>query len=187
MKQTKQQAIQAHLMTKPEASIEVYKGLLIIRYLSPLPTVAIWYTRSIKPNIHYSYRTEQEREQRIIKEYSNEDNREQHREQWSKIAQEQARAIQPGVILVASWGYEQTNIDFYKVLDRRGDAVTIVEIGQKKMKEENDLQGNCIADPENVISEPIRKRITKRGDIRLNSFTHCGIWDGRPMSWSSYA
>ena len=34
----------------------------------------------------------------------------------------------PGAILVDSWGWDQTNIDFYRITKRSGDFVTVEKL-----------------------------------------------------------
>lgn len=38
------------------------------------------------------------------------------------------KAVKPGDIFAYSWGYEQTNVDFYKVLSRSPKSVIIAKI-----------------------------------------------------------
>lgn len=36
--------------------------------------------------------------------------------------------IAPGTVLVSSWGYDQTNVDFYVVIDATSKTVTVQEL-----------------------------------------------------------
>lgn len=42
--------------------------------------------------------------------------------------------IEVGTIFCASWGYDQTNVDFYKVIRKTAAMVEVVEVGQKMLE-----------------------------------------------------
>jgi hypothetical protein len=119
--------------------------------------------------------------------------------------------VQPkvGDILYSSWGYDQTNIDFYKVVRVSKSSVWIQQIGQKVVEitgwahqnvvpvdsaeyqvrnwdKEKDEWGNVNAFVTKTY--PIqRKKIQAYGDaygVRLNSFSLAWLWDGKPKGQS---
>lgn len=51
-----------------------------------------------------------------------------------------------GTIFSESWGWEQTNVNFYEVVSRTEKMVTIREIGQKTVKEETAMSSYVVAD-----------------------------------------
>lgn len=78
------------------------------------------------------------------------------------------RGLEVGDVLYSSWGYEQTNIDYYLVQKLVGKtSVEIVEIGQKTIGT-SDMCNDCIPDPGNIIGEPIKKRVDGES-VRINS------------------
>jgi hypothetical protein len=98
----------------------------------------------------------------------------------------------PGAILEYSWGYDQTNIDYYKVLKRTGQFVTVVEVGKVKTQSpQNFMVGTCVPQPDNVIGKPFRRKVhVHQGvetGISIESYGWCKLWDGEPSSWSAYA
>ena len=66
-------------------------------------------------------------------------------------------------IFYASWGYDQTNIDFVKVIDisKTGKTVKAVSIGQKMIEGSQGFMSEKVApDPDNIISkEPVKLHI----------------------------
>lgn len=70
------------------------------------------------------------------------------KESRAEKAKPKARALAVGDVLKASWGYEQTNIDFFKVVALKGKTmVGLVEIGKMIQRDENnDLTGLCVPD-----------------------------------------
>ena len=98
--------------------------------------------------------------------------------------EEEHKKYQKGVILYSSWGYEQTNIDFYIILERKPQSVLIQQIGQNKEFDSFD-SGTCTPDPEHKIANPELRRLSKHGGLKLNSFSCCNLWNGSPEYWSS--
>jgi len=189
MKTTKKQLAIDSLMAKNNSEFDNFKSLIIVKYgLS----VAIWDGKSHKPTYHYRFRTESERAEFIERKKTAQLKNLREVEEILKRCDEEKKQFVPGSILVSSWGYEQTNIDFYEILERKGDFVTIQEIGSKRNYstisgyEYND-RGSCIADISVKKGLPFRKKISNRASLNLESYKHCGIWDKTPMSWSSYA
>ncbi len=68
------------------------------------------------------------------------------------------RALEVGDVLRASWGYEQTNIDYFLVQALKGKTQVIVtEIGSDIIQT-GDMQGNCIPDPETLKGESMLRK-----------------------------
>jgi len=75
-----------------------------------------------------------------------------------KIARRSARkewqhSLKVGDIFKASWGYEQTNIDYYEVVAVKGKAVEVLELAQQTT-ETGWLQGDCVPVPGSYATEP---------------------------------
>ncbi|AQX03696.1 hypothetical protein BBD32_19320 (plasmid) [Elizabethkingia anophelis] len=92
--------------------------------------------------------------------------------------------IQKGTILYSDWGYEQTNINFYLVLERKNSKLILQEIGQTRTYERQD-SGTCIANPEIKKGEPFERRLTKYASININEVQTATIYNGKPLNWSS--
>ena len=114
--------------------------------------------RAKKPAFHRSYSTEDVRSQKVL--------------EWmesvattKRTYSRKPRALEVDDVLRSSWGYDQTNIDYYKVLELKGKCqVVIVEIGQI-IEQTGDMQGECIPDLDSIKGEPMTK--TADGD-RVN-------------------
>lgn len=90
-----------------------------------------------------------------------------------------------GDIFVSNWGYDQTNIDFYKVVavsKSGGPGVKIVKLGKVFLKKKpgEDYQDAVVPDKDRVISDAVAKRISKQGSIKINSYAWAYPWDGKP-------
>jgi hypothetical protein len=100
------------------------------------------------------------------------------------------RKLFVGDVLYSSWGYEQTNVDYYLVIELIGKAsVMIVEIGQHRTYEGQDC-GRCTPDTSKIIGEPMKKRVNGfRVKIdNCASASKVNTVDGKYEStyWSSY-
>lgn len=98
---------------------------------------------------------------------------------------ETANNIQIGSILYTMWGFEQTNVEFYLVLERKGRKIIIQEIGKNKKYESQD-SGTCTPNTDIKCGEPFEKRITNRGEIRIEDYRTAYLYDGVEKYWSSY-
>jgi len=103
------------------------------------------------------------------------------------------RVYVPGKIVVNSWGYDQTNIDYYLITKRTKNFVTLVRIGGKST-ETGFMCGDCTPDP-NIRLDPERYPPQRRKVLAWDGkeqgvkseFGWCDLWDGRADHWSSYA
>ncbi|HHZ56492.1 MULTISPECIES: hypothetical protein [Xanthomonas] len=107
-------------------------------------------------------------------------------------AERRAEAKRPhtltvGAVLVSSYGYEQTNVDFYEVVAVQNRTVTLRELVQERQDTGN-MSGTTIPVPgQYTKAEPLRKRVNPRNGVKLSSSSYAHPWDGRPQYWSSYA
>ena len=173
-----------HFCKKENAIKEEYGRLTIIRYQDRYLVI---FKNSYKPLYHLAFRFGFGIEDFIKKVKNQEDREIEAQNKYLNERKEEMKLFVPGAILYSSWGYEQTNIDFYEILERKNDFVIIQEIGQIRDHDSRGYSGTCMPDKKIKIGEPFRKKITKRASINLASYKYCGLWDGRPLSWSSYA
>lgn len=145
-----------------------------------------------KKVIGYQFGTEQKRSEWVIKqtnkifeterkaiEYRNE------KKEGAKSAIENG-AVKVGSIFYNSWGYDQTNIDFYEVVEAKGMTVTVREIGQRRDRTYHD-GGTCTPTKGQFKGEPMQKRLRAHRNgiyITMNSYGSCSLWDGTPKGFS---
>jgi len=93
-------------------------------------------------------------------------------------------------VLSSSWGYDQTNVDFYQVTRLVGKCmVELRQIGSAR-EYTGGMSGTCTPCMNQFLTnkEPMRKRVIYSGDaVRISSFATASKWDGRPQYFSSYA
>lgn len=96
--------------------------------------------------------------------------------------------VEKGDIFERSWGYDQTNVNFVKVVSvtKSGKSAYVVPIGSKQVETMSSMSGQVIADPSYVKDvKPIIKRVRKYSDSLYLGEYH--KWDGKPCYTSSYA
>lgn len=185
---TKKEKRQLHInsmMAKPNAKREIFLGLEIITY--DLNCVAIFVKNKIVSESHFRFKTQELREAFIAKRKESSMEELKRRETYLKTCEKAKDAFVKDAIIVSSWGYDQTNVDFFQIIERKGLTVILQTIGSKATHDRNGDSGTCTPDISNKIGEPFKKRITKSAHIKFSSFQSGHVWDGTPMCWSSYA
>jgi hypothetical protein len=96
-----------------------------------------------------------------------------------KIARAAARvkaqeSVKEGDIFVASWGWEQTNVDAYQVVEKKGASVVLREIALQSIDgSEGFMCDRVVPVKDAFIGQEFKKRITGRGinidDVRYAS------------------
>ena len=117
-----------------------------------------------------------------------------------RVAAARNAVVNVGDIFRASWGYDQTNIDYFQVVAVRGQMMDVREIGC--LSEGNGLpdQGVCVPAPNCFRGEARRVRIQAYGDsvcFRFASFANAyridpvAVVAGVPIyqqdNWTAYA
>ena len=116
---------------------------------------------------------------------------------------------QPGAIIYSSWGWEQTNIDFYRIEKRSGKFVTLIPITSDRTSNDGHMTGKCLPtdtpknpetdhdvawkNREDTIKCPTFRRMlkfTNKDGTPSGLFISHGwasIWKAKPMHWTGYA
>lgn len=110
----------------------------------------------------------------------------------------QQEVLKVGDVLRSSWGYDQTNVDYYEVVELFGKrGVVIREIGCES-EQTGWLQGNSVPAKGQYIGQPMRKQVNENGSVKVRDW---GVWAYRmepvkvagvpvaysPSAWTAYA
>jgi len=95
------------------------------------------------------------------------------------------RKLEVGHILYTSWGYDQTNTDFYQVTALKGQTMVMVRKMASSCQETGFMSGKSLPG-EGLIGEPIACRVRNGNSIRVNGHA-AWIWNGTPKAVSWYA
>lgn len=96
-----------------------------------------------------------------------------------------------GDICYSSWGYDQTNIDFFEVVRATEKTAWLQEIGQIRTPNGLPMQASLMPDTSVKKGEVIKRRISYFGEKISMKFrpSYGGIykWDGKPKTATYYA
>lgn len=109
----------------------------------------------------------------------------ERKKKYFDSAKEKANSLQVGSIMFSDWGYEQTNINFFLIIERKNSILTLQEIGKNKKFDAQD-SGTCTPNKETKIGEPFKRRISKHATVIINDCYDASIYNGEELYWSSY-
>lgn len=120
-----------------------------------------------KPEFNYRFRGIEQMTEYINQFILNKQNiladRIERKEIIKKTKEQMENPYKVGQILYDSWGWEQTNIDFYKVIETGKKSIKIQKIASKYAKYQpsgnSPMSAYVVPDSDSVISEPIQKRL----------------------------
>lgn len=178
---------------KPPGSIEVtVPGVDAVAYVTE--NTAIGYKgKANKPAFNYRFRDAQQRQTYVAGFFE----KVKAAQDWTatKAAMRKAERaswvpdLQPGDVLYGSWGYDQTNVEFVKVLEVKGKRALVQEL-QVHCPETSFMSGQATP-TETLVGEPKWKPMLMgyKGSTRIKWTDYCDLtkWDGQPKHMSWYA
>ncbi len=106
------------------------------------------------------------------------------------------RGLEVGDLLKCSWGYDQTNIDFYEVTKLIGKRSVELRAIASESVETGFMCGQCVPIPGKYIGKAFRKQ-ARNGGVRMTSYSYAtkmtpkepvpGARIYETSYWSSYA
>ena len=169
-------------------------------------SLKVWMPKATKPFVNVYFKNAEQREQ-----YAEEVVGRVNVNLEAKAASRQARkhpanaqAVEVGTIFVHSWGYDQTNVDYYEVVRKTGSYVEVKPIAAREVEGSQGfmsatvrpLPGHFLVnsyrmrdDRTGEYREVLRKKVqyTERGDAYLSfEYGWCGVTspsEGRYSSW----
>lgn len=151
--------------------------------------------KAIKPTWHFKFSSPAGREKRIRDAISYQIGRQERiaaEAAAKKAAAAKGHGLEPGLILVSSWGYEQTNVDFYEVIEKIGATMVRIEkIGSQSATDgsagQSSMSDRVVPDPEKRTGEFSKHKAHPDGRIKIASYASAYLWDGLPRYCSWYA
>jgi len=100
--------------------------------------------------------------------------------------------IEPGTIIKASWGYDQTNVDWYICTKRTPVFAWLQRLRAKTTDDARAMTGTSEPDPESASGRPFRRKVYTydgfHGEcVGINTYTTGRIWNGKPAHTTGYA
>lgn len=153
------------------------------------PAMKVFYGKQSKPVAYFVYPDEAQRAKRIAEYFEQRQQVQAYKAERQAKQKAEARAakVEVGTYFYTSWGYDQTNIDFYRVEKLIGATMALVT----KVKpidagngSEPWMTGKCIPGDQ-AVGEPFRVKL--RADGFKVDRNGAWRWDGTPKNWTSYA
>jgi hypothetical protein len=136
--------------------------------------------KAAKPLWNYIYKDKGQRDAKIASTIQNRKGVMSYKDAQRKERAEYKHDLKVGDILVSTWGYEQTNVNFYQVIDVRDKSVVIREVGSKVSDTDRGAE-YVVPVPGSFISPPEMKRAVKGGVSVDSSRGKASKWDGKPV------
>lgn len=167
-----------------DASVYVYEAE---RQGKTVLLAIAFHGKAAKPDWHFSFRTEEQRDKRVAEYLEGRKGRAQMMAEL-KAKRQAPHTLKIGDILYTSWGYDQTNIDFYQVTRVPGPmTVEIRKIAAKSGPEQGFMTAECTAEPNHFVGEPMLKRANSTNSVYIASYASASLWDGKSKRYSWYA
>lgn len=162
-----------------------------------VPCAMAFKGKALKPALHYRYRSDDTRRARC-QAWIDAIDADSRRKAEARAARNTPHTLTVGDVLRSTWGYEQTNIDYYEVVALKGKTmVTLRAIGAQCEPTEW-MQGNSVPVPGQYIGAPRSYKVNGHSNtVRIESFaiaspmTPIAHVAGRPIfesaHWTAYA
>ncbi len=152
-------------------------------------TAMVFAGKRSKYDKYYGFKTSERRDQ-YVQEYFKDieasyERKKQYAEKKKAMISENQKNYEVGAILYSAWGYDQTNIDYYQIIDRTDKMVTIQKIAKKYLETNYPSEESVVPAKDNFVGEPMKKKIGAYG-ISLNSYANASLWDGEPKYQTAY-
>lgn len=101
--------------------------------------------------------------------------------------------VKVGDIFESTWGYDQTNVDYYEVVGLTGASVKVRQIASTTARDTGLWAQRYVKPvPGQFIGEVMTKRIQEGWNggtptFTVNSYATAYLWDGTPTLETSYA
>jgi len=156
----------------------------------PVPCARVFYGKQRKPVAAYQFPTEAARATKVGELFAG-------RQAWgvrkadrktAQIAAAKAGNVEVGTYFYTSWGYDQTNIDWYRVEQLIGQTMAlVVKVAAMDASNGNEVSMTGKSVPsDQPCGQPFKVRLNGDG-FKVNGRYYANLWDGKPKNWTAYA
>lgn len=178
-------------------------GIQVYYKNTPCISAICFVGRAVNPTWHYRFKDGQQRINEVTRTFKNVAERAEYKAaRKAKAAEASANhGVKVGDVFRSSWGYDQTNVDYYQVVAVGNKTATFCKIAQLS-ESDGFLQGNCVPAPNQFIGKPFKKLIQKSSTessayIKIYSFANAykiepvAVVSNKPIyessHWTAYA
>ncbi len=180
------------LKEKYNAKVQRVYDIIIVSYESQIgneikPLMKVWKEKAAHTFANHYYMSEAGREEAKAVYVGAAERRTANKAERKREKDQFKHDLKVGDILYSSWGYDQTNIDFYQVIKTTGKSVLIQEIKSDMIDTTGYDSGKVVPVKDSFVEKEkaMMKRVQKGNYIRIASFALASPWDGQPChcSW----
>lgn len=157
------------------------------------PCALTWFGRQQRPKDNYYFTSTERRDQYIERVTKAAAARMKDKEEKREKQKSFVPTFQVGDIYVSSWGYDQTNVDYYQVVEKASTHFAILRKIHQEDVPGSESNMSCKVTPIKdcfIYDDTHRVKITQCGDsqcIKLSSYKYAKPWNGKPNYKSWYA
>lgn len=180
------QVRQSFIPTDARCILEHSNGsaLYVYETAGKLLAIAFWGTAG-KPLFHYSYRTEEQRQQKVLSFKASVEQSVAYRETQKADRKARTNTLKVGDIVNTSWGYDQTNTDFY-VVTRVSAACVWVRPIAKDYEQTGFMSGQSWPAMPIRMTGPETRHVARGSYFSIDGHS-ASLSEGRTHYTSSYA
>jgi hypothetical protein len=157
---------------------------------------AVYIGRKTKATYHYRFASIEQREEWLAEKLTELRKQADVKKEMKRKLVQEGNPLQVGDILVCTWGYEQTNCDFYQVTSVSQNMISMREIEKsvchKTTGSEFDMSGTAtpLKGAFVVGTQPFSRKVHLYPgggvSIHIKSSQYANRWDGQPVFVSWY-
>jgi len=152
-------------------------------------TAMVFAGKRSKYDKYYGFKTAERRDE-YVKEYFEDiaasyESKKKYAEKKKAMAAENQDKYEVGEILYSSWGYDQTNIDFYQIVKKTKSMVTIQKIGKEYLDTKYESENLVKPVKNDFIGKEMKKKVGAYG-VSLNTYANASLWDGQPKYQTAF-
>jgi hypothetical protein len=150
--------------------------LTIQRVDQPSAILRIWRGSQKNPFVRYRYKSVEDRDasktKYILAEKKFFIEKEMEKKRKKKIAKEELASLSIGDIFVSSWGYEQTNVDFFQLISLKGQTGEFKSISYHTIEVTGPMSEYVRPSPNEFVGNNTFKARLNGNGFKINSYSH---------------
>ena len=150
-----------------------------------VPVVKTYCAKRQKPDGWYRFPKGAKAAERYIADYfAGVQANEQAKADYKARQEAEADQVEVGGIYYTSWGYDQTNVDFYQVVGRTAKTVQYIALG--KTVADDSCEGVDMVIADTTMRGAVHTAKINGNGWRVSSFEFARPWDGKPKHQTAY-
>lgn len=146
--------------------------------------------KQVRPSFHYRFKSAEQRAEYVAKFLAQAKEKAEARAVHEAARLQQMRSFVPnlkaGDVLAGSWGYEQTHVEFFRVLEVKGKRALIQELSHRALDGSQGFMSEKVLPGEELVGEPVWRPIMVGDQVNHpKGYTRMGKFDGgaKYSSW----